>query len=216
LSSLSAEPGGPRMPTETEDVIVLLEDEDASIQRMLFDFCHRDEKTEGDGAALSGDLAKSIVHRCAVQDEVKEEVVVGLLEETGHRDIAERVADNSSKRRELVAKLAEFEAGVSPRYIQVAAGDEFDATVAELARLLDQHLAYEREEVGPVLRREVSAERRKELASELDRSRRRADPHPRPDQKAPSDRSVVSRRVHAAMSRLRDVGDRANHDLGRR
>jgi len=39
------------MPTDTEDVIVLL-DEDASIQRLLSDYCHRDENAEGDGAAL--------------------------------------------------------------------------------------------------------------------------------------------------------------------
>lgn len=202
------------MPTAESDLIALLEEEDAAIKGLLIEFGRREERA-GDGQVLRGEIRKEIVHRCAIQDAVKEEMLLPLLAETGHPDLAESMAENSRQRRELLADLAEHEAGVSPRYIMVSGGEEFDRGVEHLTALLEDHHRYEQEQVMPVLRGEVSSERRKELAAELRKSRGRADPHPLVNQPLATERSKLSRKAHAVISKLRDVGDRANHDLSR-
>lgn len=193
---------------EQRDVIALLDDEDRAIEGLLVEF---GTPEAGRDHVKRADIGIELRDRLAVQEAAKQELVHAVLRDSGPKELAEEIDGRARKRRHLLVQLDELTSGVSARDVHAGGGEEFDRTVFELRDLLGRDLIFERENVIPLLRAQLSPEELQRLGSEVDRVRKHAPTHPKEDAPLGHEGSSAIKRIHAVVDHLRDFSPDAPH-----
>lgn len=197
------------MSTETaNDVIDLLDQEDRAIEALLEEF---DSSEAREDHVLRANIGLELRDRLAVQDAAKQELVHAVLDEHGRTELVEQLDGRARERRRLLAQLDDLTRGVSARDVHVGTGEEFDATVRQLKDLLTADLRFERAEVVPALRQELSADELSELGDKVEKVRGRAATHPRADTPLEHEGNPVTKKLKAAVDHVRDIAHDAPH-----
>ena len=199
------------MPTETggeRDVIDLLADEDAAIE-VLFDRFFSEEAARD--PVRRGSIGIELRDRIALQDAAKQELVHASLRDLGLDDLAEKIDHRARERRRLLVKLDDMSRGVSARDVHVGQAVEFDETVTDLRNVVMDDLQLERSEVIPTLRARLSPEELGQLASRMDKVRKRARTHPKADTPLEHEGNPITKRITATVDHLRDYADAPHH-----
>ena len=190
------------------DVIDLLADEDAAIER-LFEGFFSDEAAED--PVRRGSIGLELRDRLAVQEAAKQELVHATLRDLGLDELAEKIDARARERRRLLVKLDDMSRGVSARDVHIGQAQEFDETVTDLRNVVMDDLQLERSEVIPALRGRLSPEMMDKLTARVDKVRKRAPTHPKADTPLEHEGNPVTKRVRAAIDHMRDFADAPHH-----
>jgi hypothetical protein len=148
-----------------------------------------------------GMLGRLFVEHLAVRQAAREAVAVGLAPEPTAADLAERLEIGLTERRGELARLDELARGVQP--INLNQGQDFDGTLAPVARAVRDEIRTDLGDLIPAVRSRVSAEQLRRLLPSARRVRHHAPTHPHPGGRRRHERFAPLVRLHAFYSWMR-------------
>jgi hypothetical protein len=178
------------------DALELLEYEDRVLERLL------DRLLADDDALTHGVAGKLLISHLAVREAAKEMVADALDAHRIASGPGARLEAGTMARREMIARLDDMARGLRP--IDLNQGQDFDAAVEPLRRLLTAEIHAELDELLPALRRQLSDEQRRAILPSARYVEHHAPTHPNPRAKHHYERVGPLTRLHAWYDRMRE------------
>lgn len=189
---------------QPDDALTLLEREDHRLTELFAEF----ERTAGQPGVeernAHGTTAKLLVRHLAIWESAREHVAGALAEpyEGEVKAIAERLCTGNEQRRQLLDDVEQLNRGVEP--ININAGQDFDAAMEPLRRLVEPELDWELHDALPRLRSTLETEDREELLPSARYVAKHAPTNPTPTRTRWYEKSAFLARLRTVYDHLRD------------
>jgi hypothetical protein len=174
----------------------LLEYEDRALLHVLDEFEAEEDRLQ------HGMLGRLFVEHLAVRQAARESVADRLADVPAAADLSERLEFGLRERRTELARLDEMGRGMQP--INLNQGQDFDGTLAPIARTLRDEIGHDLADLIPALRSRIPQAQLKQLLAGARRVRRHAPTHPHPRGRRGHERFAPLVRLHALYDWLRD------------
>ncbi|HWE67090.1 MAG TPA: hypothetical protein VG298_10650 [Acidimicrobiales bacterium] len=192
----------PTPGTQREDTTLdLLEREDNEVLR-LFDELENADGSSVEERAAYGDEAKQLIRHISTREAALMDIIDSLAEFPDLIDLVERLDRYTHERRTLISHLEHMSRGVPG--ISLNTGQEFDAELAPLARIVRTEIDWELSRAIPLIRRLTDEETRHASLQGADHAAKHAPTNLNPDGPRWYDRAPVISRLITIYDRLRD------------